>query len=195
MGFWVAIPWEREFKLPWREAGPPLHYVSKTLNPRHETRSSKHEAGAWGLLVTYIMCGVCSNLASVFLLPSNTLSLGASGAVFGLFTVAVATRVQPSAPNARVLEGRWKTDATTNQPLRVFFLSGRDIHQPLQSCFPPGHDSGHRVQPRVRVPPPLQHALAGSVRRGVRTIHRRRRHTGTTLRLFFFCITLEPTFE
>jgi len=51
------------------------------------------EMGPWGLLVTYIMCGVCSNLASVFLLPSNTMSLGASGAVFGLFTVAVATRV------------------------------------------------------------------------------------------------------
>jgi len=36
---------------------------------------------------------VCSNLASVLLLPSNTLGLGASGAVFGLFTVAVAARV------------------------------------------------------------------------------------------------------
>ena len=32
---------------------------------------------------------VCSSLASLFLLSASTLSLGASGAVFGLFTVAV----------------------------------------------------------------------------------------------------------
>ena len=75
--------------LPW----PPRPVPPRTRHPPAPTRAGAGCFGRWGLLLTYVACGVCSNLASVLLLPSNTLGLGASGAVFGLFTVAVAARV------------------------------------------------------------------------------------------------------
>jgi len=56
-------------------------------------RLVEEELGGFGLLVAYLVCGVCSNLASLFLLSATTMSLGASGAVFGLFTVAVMSRL------------------------------------------------------------------------------------------------------
>jgi membrane associated rhomboid family serine protease len=56
-------------------------------------RLVEEEMGFTGLLLTFLICGAASNLASIFFMPSATLSLGASGAVFGLFTVAVAARV------------------------------------------------------------------------------------------------------
>lgn len=56
-------------------------------------RLVEDELGGFGLLFAYILCGVCSNLASLSLLSASTVSLGASGAVFGLFTVAVLSRL------------------------------------------------------------------------------------------------------
>jgi len=86
---------------------PALHqFVTSTLchaNPSHLSgnlfpllvfgRLVEEELGAVGLLVSFVFIGVAANVASVLLLPSNTLGLGASGAVFGLFTLAVAMRV------------------------------------------------------------------------------------------------------
>eukprot|EP00288_Rhodomonas_lens_P013550 CAMPEP_0177696604 /NCGR_PEP_ID=MMETSP0484_2-20121128/4066_1 /TAXON_ID=354590 /ORGANISM="Rhodomonas lens, Strain RHODO" /LENGTH=200 /DNA_ID=CAMNT_0019207581 /DNA_START=360 /DNA_END=962 /DNA_ORIENTATION=- len=86
---------------------PALHqFVTSTLchaNPAHLSgnlfpllvfgKLVEEELGAIGLLLSYVFIGVVSNLASVLLLPSNTLGLGASGAVFGLFTLAVMVRV------------------------------------------------------------------------------------------------------
>ena len=56
-------------------------------------RSVEDELGWLGLLVSYVTCGVAANLVSLCLLPSATVSLGASGAVFGLFAVSVLARL------------------------------------------------------------------------------------------------------
>lgn len=55
-------------------------------------RIVEEEVGAWGVILCYLLCGVGANLLSVIFLP-GTVSLGASGAVFGLFSVSVASKV------------------------------------------------------------------------------------------------------
>ncbi|CAI7908722.1 unnamed protein product, partial [Closterium sp. NIES-53] len=55
-------------------------------------RLVEEEEGTLGLWVTYLVTGAGSNLVSWLLLPSYTVSVGASGAVFGLFVVSVLTR-------------------------------------------------------------------------------------------------------
>ncbi len=58
-------------------------------------RMVEEEEGAFGLWVTYLVCGVAGNMASYLSSPhSATVSLGASSAVFGLFAVGVLTKVR-----------------------------------------------------------------------------------------------------
>lgn len=60
-------------------------------------RMVEEEEGAFGVWATYLLCGVGGALASYLSLPhSRTISLGASGAVFGLFAVAVFSKFKPS---------------------------------------------------------------------------------------------------
>jgi membrane associated rhomboid family serine protease len=56
-------------------------------------RSVEDELGWAGLLFTYAFCGVLANALSLVLLPSSVVSVGASGAVFGLFAVSVLSRL------------------------------------------------------------------------------------------------------
>mmetsp|Transcript_30615 Transcript_30615/g.45303 ORF Transcript_30615/g.45303 Transcript_30615/m.45303 type:complete len:198 (+) Transcript_30615:399-992(+) len=56
-------------------------------------RSVEDELGSIGLLFSYLFCGVVANLCSLFLLPRNTISIGASGAVYGLFAVSIVSRL------------------------------------------------------------------------------------------------------
>ena len=56
-------------------------------------RSVEDELGWAGLVLSYAFCGVAANMASLLLLPASTVSLGASGAVFGLFAVSVLARL------------------------------------------------------------------------------------------------------
>jgi membrane associated rhomboid family serine protease len=56
-------------------------------------RSVEDELGWGGLLFSYAFCGIAANLVSLLLLPSATVSLGASGAVFGLFAVSILSRL------------------------------------------------------------------------------------------------------
>jgi len=56
-------------------------------------RSVEDEVGSVGLLFSYIFCGVVANLVSLAVLPKSTVSLGASGAVFGLFSVSILSRL------------------------------------------------------------------------------------------------------
>jgi len=56
-------------------------------------RSVEDELGWLGLSLSYVICGAAANLVSLVLLPSATVSLGASGAVFGLFAVSVLARL------------------------------------------------------------------------------------------------------
>lgn len=55
-------------------------------------RFVEEEAGAAGVILAFLLCGACANIASIVLLGGSTVSLGASGAVFSLFTLAVMVR-------------------------------------------------------------------------------------------------------
>jgi len=56
-------------------------------------RSVEDELGPIGLAFSYIFCGVVANFVSLAMLPKNSVSFGASGAVFGLFSVSIFSRL------------------------------------------------------------------------------------------------------
>lgn len=56
-------------------------------------RSVEDDLGSVGLILSFAFCGILANLASLVLLPAATVSLGASGAVFGLFAVSILSRL------------------------------------------------------------------------------------------------------
>jgi len=56
-------------------------------------RIVEEEAGTLGVILSYLLCGVGANLLSVLILPGNVVFLGASGAVFGLFSVSVLSKL------------------------------------------------------------------------------------------------------
>lgn len=56
-------------------------------------RNVEEEEGAFGVIASYIFCALGANIASYFMMPRNVHSLGASGAVFGLFVVAVLSKL------------------------------------------------------------------------------------------------------
>jgi len=56
-------------------------------------RSVEDELGPIGLLFSYIFCGVMANFVSLAMLPKNTVGLGASGAIFGLFSISICSRL------------------------------------------------------------------------------------------------------
>jgi membrane associated rhomboid family serine protease len=51
-------------------------------------RSVEDDQGWGGLIFSFAFCGILSSLVSLFMLPRYTVSIGASGAVFGLFAVS-----------------------------------------------------------------------------------------------------------
>lgn len=53
----------------------------------------EEEEGLWGVWFTYIITAVGASIASYLLQPKATISLGASGAVFGLFAVSVLVKL------------------------------------------------------------------------------------------------------
>ncbi|MEM9512238.1 MAG: rhomboid family intramembrane serine protease, partial [Cyanobacteria bacterium P01_E01_bin.48] len=53
----------------------------------------EEEEGILGVVGTYLITGIGANLASVFLQRGPIVSLGASGAVFGLFAVSVLVKL------------------------------------------------------------------------------------------------------
>ena len=53
----------------------------------------EEEEGSLGVWATYLLTGVGANIVAWLLLPSAAVSVGASGAVFGLFVVAVLVKV------------------------------------------------------------------------------------------------------
>lgn len=60
-------------------------------------RMVEEEEGAFGVWMTYLVCGIGGSLASYLTAAhTNTVSLGASSAVFGLFVVGVLTKLRPS---------------------------------------------------------------------------------------------------
>ncbi|KAG7556502.1 Peptidase S54 rhomboid domain [Arabidopsis suecica] len=55
----------------------------------------EEEKGNFGLWLSYLFTGVGANLVSWFTLPPNSVSAGASGAVFGLFLISVRVKMSP----------------------------------------------------------------------------------------------------
>jgi len=53
----------------------------------------EEEEGAIALIISYLVCGLGANLMSLIFQPNYIVSLGASGAVFGLFTVSVLLKL------------------------------------------------------------------------------------------------------
>lgn len=53
----------------------------------------EEKEGAFGVWMAYLVTAIGGNLASLWLYPTNTISLGASAAVFGMFAVSVLIRV------------------------------------------------------------------------------------------------------
>jgi membrane associated rhomboid family serine protease len=56
-------------------------------------RSVQDDFGSAGLLFSYVLCGVVSSWVSLVLLPKYTVSIGASGAVFGLFAISMLSKL------------------------------------------------------------------------------------------------------
>ena len=56
-------------------------------------RSVEDDLGSGGLTLSYVFCGVLASLASLILMPRHSVSIGASGAVFGLFAVSTLTKL------------------------------------------------------------------------------------------------------
>ncbi|PNH10040.1 putative rhomboid protease ydcA, partial [Tetrabaena socialis] len=52
--------------------------------------------GALGVVAAFLVCGVGAALAAILVMPSNVVSVGASGAIFGLFAVSVMARLRPN---------------------------------------------------------------------------------------------------
>lgn len=57
-------------------------------------RFVEDEEGGLFTWMSFLVCGVVANVVSFFLLPGNAVSMGASGAVFGLLTVSLAVRAR-----------------------------------------------------------------------------------------------------
>lgn len=53
----------------------------------------EEEEGSLGVWVSYIVTGVGANLVSWLVLPRSAISMGASGAVFGLFAISVLVKL------------------------------------------------------------------------------------------------------
>ncbi|KAL2584244.1 hypothetical protein AAZV13_14G118300 [Glycine max] len=66
----------------------------------------EEDEGNFALWLSYILTGVGANLVSWLVLPRNTVSVGASGAVFGLFTISVLVKVMEAAQASTSLSGR-----------------------------------------------------------------------------------------
>ena len=53
----------------------------------------EEEEGSFAVWLSYLFTGVGANLVSWLILPRTVVSVGASGAVFGLFAVSVLVKV------------------------------------------------------------------------------------------------------
>ena len=51
-------------------------------------RAVEDDIGWRGLLFSYLFCAILSSVASLLVLPKSTVTIGASGAVFGLYTLS-----------------------------------------------------------------------------------------------------------
>lgn len=124
-----------------RKCRPPPPRFSRKWRAQHSNHpfSLKEDLGWRGMVVAYLFCGVCANMASLLLLPGNTISLGASGAVFGRFGPST------TAPSPRFLES-----------LRARFH--------LPSSTPPHRNKLPKLDTTTSNPPPSSHKASSPSR-------------------------------
>lgn len=67
-------------------------------------REVETDGGALGFTTTYLFTAAGASIASYFLLPRNSLSLGASGAVFGLYCVSILLKLSSGFSIRKVIE-------------------------------------------------------------------------------------------
>nr|KJB54852.1 hypothetical protein B456_009G051800 [Gossypium raimondii] len=65
----------------------------------------EEEEGSFALWLSYIFTGAGANIVSWLVLPRNAVSVGASGAVFGLFAISVLVKVMEAAQASTGLFG------------------------------------------------------------------------------------------
>ncbi|KAL2584242.1 hypothetical protein AAZV13_14G118300 [Glycine max] len=95
----------------------------------------EEDEGNFALWLSYILTGVGANLVSWLVLPRNTVSVGASGAVFGLFTISVLVKM--SWDWRKILEllilGQFVIEKVMEAAQASTSLSGRGGH--TLSCY------------------------------------------------------------
>lgn len=67
-------------------------------------REVENDGGALGFASTYLFTAAGASIASYLLLPRNSLSLGASGAVFGLYCVSILLKLSSGFSIRKVVE-------------------------------------------------------------------------------------------
>lgn len=92
-------------------------------------RNVEEEEGAFGVIASYIFCALGANVASYFMMPRNVHSLGASGAVFGLFVVAVLSKISwsPRKLLESVILGQFVVSQVINEAKMQFGTQGMTI--------------------------------------------------------------------
>lgn len=72
--------------------------------PSRGSRTKRPISPAAGMLASFVICGVVSSLVSMVMMPRTTSSCGASGAIFGLYSVCVLGKVSfPSSVPAYIM--------------------------------------------------------------------------------------------
>ncbi|XP_020096841.1 rhomboid-like protein 11, chloroplastic isoform X2 [Ananas comosus] len=107
----------------------------------------EEEEGNLALWISYILTGAGANLVSWLILPRSAVSVGASGAVFGLFAISILVKVMEAAQASAGLAGPLATGSSFQTVNHIAHLSGALIGAALVLLIsripshPPGSDS------------------------------------------------------
>jgi membrane associated rhomboid family serine protease len=67
-------------------------------------REVETDGGALGVTATYLVTALGASIASILVLPRNSMSLGASGAVFGMYAVSVLLKLSSGFSIKKIVE-------------------------------------------------------------------------------------------
>ncbi|CAN0209525.1 unnamed protein product, partial [Discosporangium mesarthrocarpum] len=73
--------------------GDRAHLMGNMFNLLIFGKMTEEDMGGIGMLLSFLLCGVVSNMASLIVMPRDCVSVGASGAVFGLYSITVLGKV------------------------------------------------------------------------------------------------------
>ncbi|KAH9799498.1 Rhomboid-like protein 11 [Citrus sinensis] len=84
----------------------------------------EEEEGNFGLWLSYIFTAAAANFVSWLILPKNAVSVGASGAVFGLFAISVLVKVMEAAQASAGMSGTFIGGYSVQSINHIAHLSG-----------------------------------------------------------------------